>query len=131
MEMQQKRHPPPRKLGAKPPQDPCLDAESRWQAERTTGIDSFDGFSHSSDTISFERKRVAWASPANVLTPNASGLDGTTHLFVTSSPANASKGLWPRAAAEDAPVATPEPSSLSILGVVLGLLCFAGRRLVA
>ena len=49
-------------------------------------INSFDGFTHSSDTVSFTLTDTSgtWLSAANVL------LGAAAHIFVTSSPANAS-----------------------------------------
>src|SRR5712691_8458437 len=49
-------------------------------------INSFDGFSHSSDTISFTLTNTSgtWASAANVLIANADGFDAAAHIFVTS-----------------------------------------------
>lgn len=55
-------------------------------------INSFDGFSHSSDLIGFVLTNTGgtWASAGNVLTANADGYLAAAHIFVTSSPANAS-----------------------------------------
>jgi len=57
-------------------------------------INSFDGFTHSSDTISFGLTDLSgtWASDAVVLTPNAGGTEAAAHIFVTSSPANGQNG---------------------------------------
>ena len=55
-------------------------------------IDNFDGFTHSVDTISFTLTDTSgtWADAAAVLTPNVDGDVAALHVFVTSSPANAS-----------------------------------------
>jgi hypothetical protein len=55
-------------------------------------INSFDGFTHSSDTITFTLTNLSgtWATQADVVTANGSGFDAAAHIFVTSSPANAS-----------------------------------------
>src|SRR5215472_1955182 len=58
-------------------------------------IDSFNGLTHSSDTISFTLTNTSggtWANAASVLTPNGSGFDAAAHIFVTSFPANAANG---------------------------------------
>jgi hypothetical protein len=99
-------------------------------------IDSFDGFTHSSDTISFTLTNTGgtWANAASVLTPNGDGADAAAHIFVTSSPANAANGALATgfAAGPGTTIPSPEPSSLSMLGIgVLGLLGFARRRLLA
>jgi len=98
-------------------------------------INTFDGFTHSSDTISFTLTNTGgtWADALSVLTPNSDGNEGAAHIFVTSSPANASNGaLATGFASEGAPVSSPEPGSLSMFGVgLLGLLGLARRRLLA
>src|SRR5260221_13816806 len=55
---------------------------------------SFDGFTHSSDTIKFvlTNNSGTWAAATNVLTANANGALAAAHIFVTSSPANAANG---------------------------------------
>src|ERR1700752_1844357 len=57
-------------------------------------LNSFDGFTHSSDTISFDVTDTSgtWASASNVLTANSDGFDAAAHIFVTPSPANAANG---------------------------------------
>ena len=44
-----------------------------------------------------------WASAADVLAPNADGFDAAAHIFVTSSPANASNGAIVTGFAAEAP----------------------------
>ena len=58
------------------------------------GYDSFDGFTHSSDSIMFGVLNVSgtWGSAANVLTGNSQGLLAAAHIFVTSAPADAGNG---------------------------------------
>jgi hypothetical protein len=55
-------------------------------------IDSFDGFTHSSDRVSFTLNNLTgtWSSVGDVLIANADGFDAAAHIFVTSSPADAS-----------------------------------------
>lgn len=93
-------------------------------------IDTFDGFTHSSDTISFTvtDNSGTWASASNVLTPNSDGFDAAAHIFVTSSPANAANGaiVTGFAAESGGPVTAPEPSSVFLLGA--GLLALVGLR---
>ena len=92
-------------------------------------VDSFDGFTHSSDDISFVLTNTSgtWASAANVLTGNADGLDAAAHIFVTSFPADQSNGaLVTGFAAEGATTAAPEPSSFALL--LTGLIGFVGAR---
>ena len=92
-------------------------------------LNSFDGFTHSSDTISFDVTDTSgtWASASNVLTANSDGFDAAAHIFVTSSPANAANGAIATGfAAESGAVSTPEPSSLLLLGA--GILVLAGLR---
>jgi hypothetical protein len=59
-------------------------------------ITSFDGFTHSSDTVSFSLTNTSatslWTSANKVLTGNALGNLAAAHIFVTTFPANASNG---------------------------------------
>ena len=86
-------------------------------------VNSFDGFSHSADTISFVLTNTSgtWAGDANVLTGNGSGNTAAAHIFVTSSPANASNGALATGFVTNGggtpPV--PEPTSVVLLGLGL------------
>jgi hypothetical protein len=57
-------------------------------------VNSFDGFTHSSDTISFILTNTSgtWANVMDVLAANADGFYAAAHIFVTTDPANASNG---------------------------------------
>jgi hypothetical protein len=58
-------------------------------------VNSFDGFTHSSDTITINLTATGlntWASAGSVLAPNADGQIAAAHIFITSSPADASNG---------------------------------------
>ena len=57
-------------------------------------VNSFDGFSHSADHVSFVLTNTSgtWANASSVLTGNASGFLAAAHVFVTSYPANQANG---------------------------------------
>jgi hypothetical protein len=86
-------------------------------------INTFDGSTHSSDTVSFTLTNTSgtWADSASVLTANAWGEFVAAHIFVTASPANASNGaLATGFASTGTTTSTPEPASLILL--VSGLI---------
>jgi hypothetical protein len=95
-------------------------------------INSFDGFTHSSDTVSFSLTDTSgtWASAANVLAPNASGNEAAAHIFVTASPANASNGaLATGFASEAAPIPEPSTWAMALVGFAgLGYAAFRRTR---
>lgn len=92
-----------------------------------TVIDSFDGFTHSSDTVSFTLTNTSgtWASAANVLT-NVSGFDAAAHIFVTSSPADASNGAIATGFAAESQLATVVPAPPSLMLLVTGAVSLLG-----
>jgi len=87
-------------------------------------VDSFDGYTHSSDNISFTLTNTSgiWASAASVLAPNSDGYLAAAHIFVTSSPADAANG----ALATGFAGAVPEPSATLLLPLG-GILAFLLR----
>lgn len=64
--------------------------EDGWGSFNQT-INSFDGYTHSSSTISFTLTDTSgtWASAANVLLGNGSGYLAAAHIFVAGDPADA------------------------------------------
>ena len=97
-------------------------------------ISSFDGFTHSSDTITFTLTNTSgtWASAADVLIANADGFDAAAHIFVTTSPANASNSaLATGFAGEGAQGNVPDGgTTVMLLGAALGALGMARRFLM-
>lgn len=91
-------------------------------------INTFDGFTHSSDTISFgiTNKSGTWADSADVLKLNASGSLAAAHIFVTTSPANQANGAivtgFAAGNSSNGPISgqevTPEPTSIALLGTI-------------
>jgi PEP-CTERM motif len=94
-------------------------------------INSFDGFTHSSSTISFTLTNTSggtWSSASQVLVANSSGFDAAAHIFVTSSPANAANGALATGFAAEGATVVPEPGSMALFGSGLLLLGGAVRR---
>jgi VPDSG-CTERM motif len=97
-------------------------------------INSFDGFTHSSDTISFTVTNTSgtWGSAADVLIANASGFDAAAHIFVTSSPANAANGATTTGFAGESGAGVPDGgTTVMLLGAALGALGMARRFLMS
>ena len=97
-------------------------------------IDSFDGFTHSADTVSFTLTDTSgtWASAANVITNNSSGFDAAAHIFVTTSPANASNSALATGFAAESAGGVPDGgTTVMLLGVALGALGMARRFLMS
>ena len=87
-------------------------------------IDSSDGFTHSSSTISFTLTNTSgstWANVAAVLAANSEGLLAAAHIFVTVSPANAANEVLAEGFAAGVPDGGTTVSLLSfaLLGVAV------------
>jgi MYXO-CTERM domain-containing protein len=105
--------------------------EDGWGSFNQT-INSFDGYTHSSDTLSFQLTDTSgtWASAANVLAPNASGFEAAAHIFVTTSPANGANGALATGFAAGVS-SVPEPSTwaMALMGFAgLGYAAFRRNR---
>jgi hypothetical protein len=99
-------------------------------------INSFDGYTHSSDTISFTVTNTSgtWGSAADVLAFNADGFDAAAHIFVTTTigGVNASNSaLATGFAAEGTQGQVPDGgTTVMLLGAALGALGMARRFLM-
>jgi len=105
-----------------------------WNTFNQT-VNSFDGFTHASDHIEMNvtKNSGSWASENDILVANAAGKSVAAHIFVTSSPADASNGALATGYAADGtpPPSVPEPSSMLLLGMGLlgsGAVGFIRRR---
>lgn len=84
-------------------------------------INTFDGYTHSSDTISFVLTNTGgtWANAAAVLIGNADGYEAAAHIFVAADPTDAHHdALATGYAVNGTPKnpAVPEPASLALFG---------------
>jgi hypothetical protein len=97
-------------------------------------IKSFDGYSHSADTVTFTLTNISgtWGSAADVLAFNANGFDAAAHIFVTTSPANASNSALATGFAGEGPGGhVPDGgTTVMLLGAALGALGMARRYLM-
>jgi hypothetical protein len=98
-------------------------------------ISSFDGTGHASSVISFTLTNTSgtWGSPAAVLAFNSNGFDAAAHIFVMTSPANASIiTLATGFAGEGTAVVVPDGgTTVMLLGAALGALGTARRFLMS
>ena len=96
-------------------------------------ITSFDGFTHSSSTISFTLTNTSgtWASSDDVLINNADGFAIGAHIFVTSFPANAANGALATgfASTGGGPPVPDGGATVMLLGTALGALGMVRRYL--
>lgn len=93
-------------------------------------VDTFDGFTHSSDTITLTLTKASgtWGLASTVLTANAQGFFAASHIFVTSSPANASNGALATGFAGNTGGSVPDGgTTVMLLGAALGALGMVRR----
>jgi len=93
-------------------------------------VNSFDGFTHSSDTVTFDLTNTGgtWASAADVLAFNSNGFDAAMHVYVTSSPADASNGAIATGFAGEGPSGHIPDGGATAALLGLGLAGLAGIR---
>ena len=96
-------------------------------------INSFDGFTHSSSTITFtltNTSGVGWLTQADVVTLNSQGFDAAAHIFVTSV-ANPTGALATGFAGEGpgTPAVPDGGATVMLLGAALGALGMVRRYL--
>jgi len=93
-------------------------------------INSFDGFKHSSSTISFTLTNISgsWSSAGQVLRANPTGYFAAAHIFVTTYPANAANGALVTGFAANGGAQVPDGgATVMLLGAALGALGMARR----
>ena len=93
-------------------------------------IKSFDGFTHSSDSITFSLTNLSgtWATDADVLDANDKGKFVAAHIFVTTSPADANNGAIVTGFASGGPTSVPDGgSTVMLLGAAFSGLAMVRR----
>jgi hypothetical protein len=94
-------------------------------------IDSFDGYTHTSDTISFLLTNTGgtWATAESVLAANADGYFVVAHIFVASAPATALNGTDALTTGYAANGSVPDGGvTMSLLGMAMAGLGLVARR---
>jgi hypothetical protein len=94
-------------------------------------VNSFDGFTHSSDSIEFVLTNTSgtWADAPSVLMFNSENHLAAAHIFVTSNPADAANGaIVTGFASGSTPPPIPEPATMLLLGSGLIGLAGYGRK---
>ena len=97
-------------------------------------VNSFDGFTHASNFISFALTNTSgtWLSDTTVLVANNQGVFAAAHIFVTSSPANASNSALATGFAANGGSTVPDGgTTVMLLGAALGALGMARRFLMS
>jgi hypothetical protein len=98
-------------------------------------INSFDGFTHSSSTISFSLTGGAgtnWTNAMSVLIANNQGVFAAAHIYVTAFPANASNSALATGFAANGGGQVPDGgTTVMLLGAALGALGMARRFLIS
>jgi len=97
-------------------------------------VNSFDGYTHSSDHISFTLTNTSgtWLSDSTVLKANSGGAFVAAHIFVTSSPANASNTALATGFASNGGSHVPDGgTTVMLLGAALGALGMARRFIMS
>jgi len=94
-------------------------------------IDSFDGFKHSSSTMSFTLTNMSgsWSSAGQVLMANAQGYFAAAHIFVTTYPANAANGALVTGYVANGAQVPDGGATVMLLGAALGALGMVRRYL--
>jgi len=97
-------------------------------------VNSFDGFTHTSNFISFGLTNTSgtWLSDTTVLVANNQGVFAAAHIFVTTFPANASNSALATGFAANGGSTVPDGgTTVMLLGAALGALGMARRFLMS
>ena len=90
----------------------------------------FDGFTHTATELTFDLTALngnSWAAVGDVLTPNAGGFEVVFHGFSCATTCSSTEGATSTGFASTG-AAVPEPTSLGLSGVLIGLLAVGSRR---